>query len=353
MEDTENFNQFINDLVGGDHDGYNDNGNDNDNDNDNEENFNQFINDLVGGNHDGYNDNDASKGENDLEGGLFSTLKKITKRKVIFFKTTDVIDYKIFTIKGQERGIPIGNIGQLKQFVDSKRIVQFTKDDLYKQIHRKAYTCFTGEKQIRLVVLTSQVISEKAKTLNATTLGTITSASKAISADIQKTKAQAIAQKDIALGDISFDNYRALGHLSKADLINRIVKDVLNKPNSEVYYKALLEKLDVNNLNELVKKIQSMKGQKGGDIYDMNYMDDMDDMNNMDDMDGGFLDFFIGGKEPPSTINFNIAFNKPEYQFRDFLVAIKNSSGLDLNACAVVDEGIVNKSVLEFLYIKQ
>jgi hypothetical protein len=328
MEDTENFDQFINDLVGGD---YTANNNDN--------NDNNFIND-----------------ENDLEGGVFSTFKKITKRKVIFFNTNQVSNYKIFTIKGQEKNIPIGTIGQLKQFVDSKRVVQFTKEDLYKQIDRKAYTCFTGEKQVRLIALISNIISEKVKTANAVTHGTIISASKAINTDIQKFKTQAIAQKDIALENISFDNYRALGHLSKADLLNRIVKDVLNKPNSEVYYKALLEKLDVNNLNELVKKIQSMKGQKGGDIfdnknieddiYDMNYMDDMDDM------DGGFLDYFIGGREPPSTITFNTTFNKPEYQYREFLDAINKSSGLNLNACAVVDEGIVNKSVLEFLYIK-
>jgi len=109
----------------------------------------------------------------------------------------------------------------------------------------------------------------------------------------------------------------------------------------------LLKKLNVNNLDQLIAKINLVStGQKGGDIFDFNNIED-----DIYDMDGGFIDFFIGGDEPPSTISLGIVFNKPETQYANALAKINAKTGFKLNACAVVDEGIVNKSVLEFLYI--
>ena len=356
------------------------------------DNFNQFVDNFINNKNGGNIDTNS-----DSEGGAF--FKKLIKNKIIFFNTANV-NWNIFTYDNTF----IKDKNDLSLQLKYKKIY-FTKEDLYKQINNKGYSCFVGDNQVKLISL----ISEKVKsTISATgkAIGTSVSATgkaigtgvsatgkaigtgvsatgKAIGTGVSATgkaigniATQVITDKDVALSATALSEYKLLGHPAKAQLINKIVADILSKHKDEqaTYYKKLLENLDVKGLDQITKISQTYHDQTGGDIFDFNISEDVDsfdiekmfggaqndnnfgfnisdgDIDGLDieDMNGGgFLDFLIGGDKLPNLIALEMIFRNPE---KEYMIALNKinakiqNMGVILNACIVVEENITGKS---------
>ena len=377
------------------------------------ENFNNFINNIVhkqngGGIWDFLGFNENSETEIESEGGAI--WNKLTKKKVIFFPASSINNWKIFTIDGK----PIESESDLKSFATSKMMF-VNKNDLYKQINNKGYSCFNNEKTATLINLTSEKIkeinknisteitksSDKIKNIGKDISSGITKSSdklkdisKDISSGIAKSperikeiaenmgkdiQGKVIDQKDIILLDTTFSNYKMLGQDTRAKLINKVVKDILDTKREAQpdYYKKLLK-----NLNDLIVKIEEQK-QTGGDIatiddnfgifgYDSDNMNggsfasifgNEDNENGEDNEYNELLNLLTGGTNMPKSIDIGDAFKTKNTDKKDstlhFIEQCKNAlrkinTKLDprfiCDSCLVIDESITGKSkVLNFI----
>lgn len=287
------------------------------------EDFNQFINNLTKQNGGDWeeNDGDSDNEFNNLIGGW--GLSKLKGKKLIFFNTDDVKNWGIFVKKTPPPEVAIKDLDDLKSQIKFANLF-FTKEDFYYQIHQKGYSCKTGDNQVHLIEVSSKVIADKAKefgqkvSTGAKAIGTgISTGAKAVGTGIAtgakavgtgiSTAARAVGTKAISAKDLSLEGV-ALGAI-----------------------KGMSKDAQTN----LMEKLKIIVTQTGGYMFDYEEISDVD----LDDLFGGAQTFIALG----------IKLDDIEKQYKNALAIISGKTGKKLNAVLVVDESLAGKDKAEKL----
>lgn len=258
-------------------------------------NFEEFFNDISD---DGFTEIDG--------GGILDIAKKLVQKKVIFLDINDVTNWNIF------------NVPDKNTLINKLKIsnISFNKNDLYKQLHGKAYSCFTFESKVTLIELAKETIKSipqqtknKIEDVKQQAKDQAVKVKQATEALQQKTKDSIIAQKDKEVSTIALKTFNQLSNKGKANFINHIIETTLTTKNQAV----------ISNINtEQLQKLIALK-QSGG----------------------GF----------PHTIQINKLSN-PIAQYKEIIAQINAAIGTKkINSCIVINESPVGKDKLELLLL--
>lgn len=249
-----------------------------------------------------------------LNGGVVTK-----KSRVIFFNYNDVRDWSIFNYIEPFDNRPgrVNNKDKLKHTVDIlKAPVSFNKDDLYKQINKKAYYCYVGEATVKFIDLTSIKIGEFLKRTTGKKTG------------------------GYSLASALFE--------TKTDYLNQTVTDILNMSttkNRGDAYKEILSKLNINSLSELLNNNIQMGGYNVVDGYVPIEPSDLESSN---------LESLFGGQiGPPKLINlkFPVEDNEQSYKIAlEYLQRKQEIVNLSLNAVIIINENIIGNDSVEHIY---
>ena len=291
------------------------------------ENFDQFINNLTkqnGGDwEEKVEDDDEDMEYSNLIGGW--GLTKMKGKKLIFFNTADITNWGIFVKRTPPPEVTIKGLEDFKSQIKYANLF-FTKESFYYQIHQKGYSCKTDDNQVHLIEVSSKVIAEKAKefgqkvstTATAVKTGTVAAASAVktgtvaaatavktgVTSAARSVQSTAITAKDVSLENVAIGAFKGMS------------------PSAQ---KLLIEKLKL--------KI----GQAGGYMFDYEEISDKD----IDDLFGGAQTF----------VPLGIKLDNIEKQYKDALAIINGKTGSKLNACLIVDESLAGKDKAEKLLL--
>ena len=255
-----------------------------------------------------------------LDGGIFTD--KLKKKKIIFFNYKDVRDWSIFNYVDPFDHKPgkVNNKDKLQYTIAHLSATNFTKEDLYKQINQKAYSCFTNDTEVKLVDLTFVKLTNFFKRTDS--------------------------KGGQSLAEAAFQNYRELNDNDKTIYLNQVVSDILDAKSKGQHnaYKEILSKLNAKGLAELLID----KCQTGGAIP--NILDGFVPIE-PSDVEPSF-GFLLGGA-PPKIIKLDDPVKDSEQSYRktlQYLQQKKELSALSLNAILIVNESIVGKDYVEHIY---